>query len=294
MTTRNLLLLISLGVGPVVAFDECCLCDPLSRSPNDNLPWDSSCWNHPDKSEKWIGLGYQCADASVDAFDYMSWDNECSDYRSQWAQKCCTRSSRFDFEEVEQPPPTRPPITLTQGIWQECDLCFNKQFPGKPYTITSVQYVDGNPTCSDLFWMGKFGHIEDDMCYPLTIWMQEPCGCDMDPFPGYVAPTAPVSQAATSPTHSPTYSPSKSPGTGPTLPQRKERSDYRDRSLLKLSVGRQRGVMPSTRSLEGVRGEEGEGLAEETLNPMLEPMEIVEVVLSQRAESVSDKEAPGS
>lgn len=58
-----------------------------------------------------------------------------------------------------------------------CQICFSGSYPSKPYTITSVMYLPGNPTCHDLYEMGKSGLIDPTLCYPLQLYMQKPCGC---------------------------------------------------------------------------------------------------------------------
>lgn len=58
-----------------------------------------------------------------------------------------------------------------------CDLCFGGGYPNKPYTITAVQYINGNPTCADLYLMGLNGEIDPLLCYPMQLYMQKPCGC---------------------------------------------------------------------------------------------------------------------
>ena len=113
-----------------------------------------------------------------------------------------------------------------QGNEPECKVCFKGNFPGKPYTITTVAYVPGNPSCEDLYWMGKTGNIPAAICYPLQIYMQGPCGCNIK------QPTAPP------PVPAPVPRPAPGP---PTMPARKQKPRG-DKNDMKLGYGRARGT----------------------------------------------------
>lgn len=83
----------------------------------------------------------------------------CSGYKSQHYNACCNpnfnppqiaqqaRDSRTSSDSKEA---VRP-----MGNEPECDLCEDGSFPGTPNTVTAVLYLTGNPTCEDLYWMGK-------------------------------------------------------------------------------------------------------------------------------------------
>eukprot|EP00527_Entomoneis_sp_CCMP2396_P001933 CAMPEP_0198156214 /NCGR_PEP_ID=MMETSP1443-20131203/69540_1 /TAXON_ID=186043 /ORGANISM="Entomoneis sp., Strain CCMP2396" /LENGTH=260 /DNA_ID=CAMNT_0043822999 /DNA_START=95 /DNA_END=877 /DNA_ORIENTATION=- len=253
ISRRGLFLVVFIAVWTSSAA-MCCLC-PYGQFAGAN------CFSHGEKADRWVGVNYSCNDASVDASGLS--DNQCPAQQSAYQQKCCTSPDVFDFPDVAQPEPTAPPGLVTQeGNHPVCNICFNEQFPGKPYTITSVQYVAGNPTCSDLYYLGKTKNIEGSICYPLQLYMQEPCGCNIPPPP--TSPNGPNPQ----PTLPPTAQPTKAPVyTG--IPPRMERIVDEDKDSLKLSNGRKRGSANSYRDLRdtGLRGQSSE---ENPIHPLLQ------------------------
>lgn len=96
---------------------------------------------------------------------------------------------------------------------QICNLCFNGEPPGKPYTITAVLYLPGNPTCKELYDMGQEGKIDQAICYPLQLYMQKPCGCDLTTDS---SATTQTSSSATIQTSKPTQVTTAEPTTDPT------------------------------------------------------------------------------
>lgn len=92
-----------------------------------------------------------------------------------------------------------------------CNICRNGQYPGKPYTITTVAYIEGNPTCRDLWFMGNNKEIHIDLCYPLQLFMRGPCGCDLPPGPGAPYPSSISPTNSSYPTSPSSFSSSSSP-----------------------------------------------------------------------------------
>lgn len=59
-----------------------------------------------------------------------------------------------------------------------CDLCWRtKEFPQKWATVTASLYIPGNPTCRDLYYLGRAGAIPNRICRPLQDYYEDPCGC---------------------------------------------------------------------------------------------------------------------
>jgi hypothetical protein len=101
---------------------------------------------------------------------------ECIALQSNWRTCCCTGNlNGCNFVEAE---PTEPPaIAYPAGSYPWCDLCDGGVYPGNPFTITVVAYIPGNPTCADLYWLGRTGNIPGGVCAPLRSFMRMPCGC---------------------------------------------------------------------------------------------------------------------
>lgn len=110
---------------------------------------------------------------------------ECEAAQMAMRPTCCEPDYLPPPEIAYTPPPPESPCeqeeppTWCEGAGEEptCQLCLDGRFPGNPYTITTVAYISGNPSCEDLYWMGLEGAIPDAVCYPLQNFMQEPCGC---------------------------------------------------------------------------------------------------------------------
>jgi len=250
------LALVALG-NPIFAGD-CCLCEFGS--------WpEAFCFPHSDKSEKWIGVGKQCADLVTDLIDYDEHSSACKNGRVPFTEDCCTSQQQHPVDDVPQPQPTLAPHEVRpQGIHPVCHVCFNEQYPGKPYTITSVTYVSGNPTCRDLYFMGRNKEIDGALCYPLQLFMQDPCGCNLPPGPG-APPTTPTPPG---PTPSPTVTQTSAP-VEQIVPMMMVRPVDQNKDALKLSSGRVRGSTNSYRE----RGLKGQSISENLFHPLLQPIE---------------------
>jgi hypothetical protein len=65
-----------------------------------------------------------------------------------------------------------------------CNLCKNGGFPGNPSTVTAVRFIDGNPTCRDLYNLGQNSQIPSRLCKPIqNSILQEDCGCNQSTTP---------------------------------------------------------------------------------------------------------------
>jgi len=152
---------------------------------------------------------------------YSPGSAECADLQGKYRKSCC--DATYTPIPVEQPPTPPPGSSYPQGNEPICDICLDGSFPTKPFSVTAVLYIPGNPKCEDLFWMGRAGTIPGRLCYPLQDYMQVPCGCNGPVFdpdneePPTMAPTsAPTSGPIATPTNPPTTTPTILPTSAPT------------------------------------------------------------------------------
>ena len=159
----------------------------------------------------------------------------CSSEVAKWRGCCCSSGSSSGCKSLERPPTTPPQVNFPAGNFPYCDLCKNGEYPRNPYNIATIASVPGNPTCSDLYWMGRSNNIPASICYPIQNFLEgdEACGClpkNGNPSPSPPSPAPPAFQK-------------------PKEPQRTTKDD------LKIGVvGRARGVTNSAnvRALEAV------------------------------------------
>jgi hypothetical protein len=147
----------------------------------------------------------------------------CKSLQNSFRRSCC--DSTYQPPEVAQAPTPTPQINLTRGNQPLCDLCEDGSFPGLPRTVTAVLYIDGNPTCELLYYMGLYGLIEDRLCSPMQDYLEEGCGCgiyDPDyttnlplPSPTKIPTSSPTVEPTIHPTQKPTLTPSHLPTSTP-------------------------------------------------------------------------------
>jgi hypothetical protein len=166
----------------------------------------------------------------------------CIQNQNAYRDVCCNPNS--SFQSVPQRATQPPVMNIPQGNEPWCDICLNKSYPAKPYTITTVAYMPGNPTCMDLYWMGRTGNIPGAICYPLQLYMQSPCGCNAVPKP--VPVPAPVPKPVPAP--APVPAPPTGGGGAPGVPDRKD-APKTTKNDLKLAGGRDRGSTNNKRLL---------------------------------------------
>jgi hypothetical protein len=167
-------------VSSEVENDYCCLC------PNGAYPRNAN------KSvrgvEKMLGesaVTQTCKDLDSKMFNPSHPNTKpgsanCRNLQNKY-RACCCNANGFCPATSPAPPPAPAPTpknNYPQGNQPKCPLCPNYRFPKKPYTITTVQYIPGNPTCQDLHFMGISGQIPGALCYPLQLYMRGPCGCN--------------------------------------------------------------------------------------------------------------------
>jgi hypothetical protein len=85
--------------------------------------------------------------------------------------------SSFTPIPVVQAPQPAPVSNMPKGDEPYCDLCLDGSYPNRPNTVTAILYMEGNPTCHQLYHMGRTGNIPDRLCNPLVDFFQAPCGC---------------------------------------------------------------------------------------------------------------------
>jgi len=103
----------------------------------------------------------------------------CSRYVNQFRNTCC--NANYTPKQVAQQRVANPSLAANQkyGFGQEpiCHICADASFPKSPNTVCALLYMPGNPTCRDLYYMGRRGRILDRLCNAAQDFFQAPCGC---------------------------------------------------------------------------------------------------------------------
>ena len=218
-----LLLATANAQAPNYEEDYCCLCPNCGPRANPYTEVDSQ--------------GTICATLGSEMRDpqsiYQPGNDACKNAIKDHRDRCCDPNYSGPAIAQSNAEPEDPSDNYPQGTEPNCDVCIDGSFPKKPHTITAVLYLPGNPTCEDLYYMGRTGNIPSRLCYPLQDYMVDPCGCP---------PTSPSSTVTVQSAPSP---PAPSPAA---VPQRKE-SPTEDRDAEKLPWGRCRGCV--SRKLKG-------------------------------------------
>jgi hypothetical protein len=104
--------------------------------------------------------------------------SQCTNLQNQHRNCCCNPNANCaPIAQNPRPAPGPPPNPYPIGNQPVCHLCSGGAFPKKPYTITTVYGISGNPTCQDLYHMGRAKQINGAICYPMQLYMRVPCGC---------------------------------------------------------------------------------------------------------------------
>lgn len=117
-------------------------------------------------------LANQMADPSNDS---KQGNGSCKNLQNLHFDRCC--NPNFDPPPIAQAPTSSPGSKIDYGPYAPCNLCIDGSLPTNPNTMTAVAGIPGTPTCRDLYWITKKGHIEERMCRPLQNYFQGPCGC---------------------------------------------------------------------------------------------------------------------
>ena len=152
------------------AYNLCCLCgdcfSPL-RSNYNVGPWGQTCLEYDFRMITENELG----------------DPMCNAIQAAFQPTCCEASFAppppVPDQTIQVPPCERenPPV-YCNGPYTHCDICKDASYPKKPFTIATIASVPGNPSCHDLYWMGREKAIPAAICYPIQNFLEEPCGCN--------------------------------------------------------------------------------------------------------------------
>jgi hypothetical protein len=172
--TVTIMVFVALILPASASMDEFCFLCPNGRYPSERFSLAV-------KSD-----GTTCEDVDRTMFNpsnFRGGSAACVSQQNLYRRQCCDMSFPFNGVRVFAQEQTEAQNTVQrnpfpQGDQQLCNLCVNKKMPSKPYTITTVMYMDGNPTCQDLYFKGLSGNIPSSLCYPLQIFMRVPCGCN--------------------------------------------------------------------------------------------------------------------
>lgn len=136
---------------------------------------------YPANAERFIDAnGKTCQELDAEMFnpsnDSKPGNAKCTQLQNQYRNCCCNNNA--NCSPIKQnPAPAPPPNPYPTGRQPVCHLCNGGTFPKKPYTLTTVYGIPGNPTCEDLYYMGRAKQIDAALCYPLQLYMRGPCGC---------------------------------------------------------------------------------------------------------------------
>jgi hypothetical protein len=166
-----LLLTVVLSRTAIVSADYwdelCCLCDECDfpASGRENLNVDQ--------------FGTTCYDQLLNMADTENSSTngsaECAKQINLHRDRCCNRNSVVI--DIAVAPTPAPQVNLPYGDEPYCDLCEDGRFPGLPRTVTAVLYIQGNPTCELLYYMGRRGLIQGRLCNPIQDYLEAGCGC---------------------------------------------------------------------------------------------------------------------
>ena len=163
--------------------------------------------------------GLTCQKLDSDMFnpnnDSKPGNELCLSLQEDFRPPCC--DPNINPDDVPQISTPAPSPSMSQGDEPPCDICTDGSYPAKPYTLITAAYIPGTHTCSELYWMGRKGHILASLCYPIQIFLKDSCGCGLV----IQEPTSsPTGYPAPLPTLSPSLEPTKAPTPqSPTLPQ---------------------------------------------------------------------------
>lgn len=150
--------------------------------------------------------------------------NSCSAETNKWRKCCCSNGNANGCPASLDAVPTDPPrVNFPAGNYPYCDLCKNGQYPKSPYSVATIASIPGNPTCSDLYWMGRSNNIPASICYPVQNFLEEPCGCRPE---GAGNPQSGPTPSQPNPTPS-QPNPAPTPFTSPKDPQRTTKDNLR-------------------------------------------------------------------
>lgn len=126
------------------------------------------------------GYGKTCNDLYLELADpgndSRPGTDECVHQISIYRPVCC--DPEFDPVPVTQIPTSAPLI----GDEPVCNICLDGSFPTLPYSmiVTLPRFIEGVKTCEELYYMGIYGFIPEQICKPLVKYAEGPCGCSVN------------------------------------------------------------------------------------------------------------------
>jgi hypothetical protein len=141
----------------------CCLCGDCSAVPTERQGW------YVDANQK------ACSSLEFDLFKLRPRSEQCYEAQREHRETCCNTECKPPAPIEQEWEPTS--LWFPEGKFGYCDLCKNGQYPRSPYNVATIAGVPGNPTCADLYWMGRTNNIQASICYPIQCFLGESCGC---------------------------------------------------------------------------------------------------------------------
>uniref|UniRef100_A0A7S3PDW3 Uncharacterized protein n=1 Tax=Amphora coffeiformis TaxID=265554 RepID=A0A7S3PDW3_9STRA len=189
------LVLASLLSGCIAAIDDqiCCLCGGCYGVHSSKRSFILTSQNFGTVS--CTELDFDMGDLEIDKASsrYSASDASiCEANRAAHRDCCCTDTTTCTSGERPATDPPKPTNNFPAGDHPTCHICKNQQYPRNPFTIATVAYIAGNPSCADLYWMGRTNNIPEALCYPLQGFMENPCGCLPEGTPPSPTPPSPT------------------------------------------------------------------------------------------------------
>ncbi|KAL7576564.1 hypothetical protein ACA910_018057 [Epithemia clementina (nom. ined.)] len=172
----------------------------------------------PARGNWYIGPGKTCNMLYLDMASKSNGSPECINAVSKYRNVCCY-NNRPGTQAPQPRPPTDNPAVKPGGTEPVCEICGgNGSVPGKPNTMIFSNFIPvGRDSCNGLYRQGLEENILAALCYPLQLFVNEPCACTKPKTP---SPTALAKEYA-APTPSPTW------------PVMKERTSANSKNALK-------------------------------------------------------------
>jgi hypothetical protein len=169
---KSLLLLCLVGAASASYFDNmCCICGDCSQhvvSGREDVPVTED--------------GKTCNELFLWMVDPSNGvgaagSAKCNTIQANEGQECCDPDTEIIPVVVNESEDDDGGNNMPQGSEDWCDLCADGGKPSNRNVVTAVLYMEGNPTCIQLYHMGRKGRILNRLCNPLQDFFDVPCGC---------------------------------------------------------------------------------------------------------------------
>lgn len=147
----------------------------------------------PDRSKFYVEDGVTCDDMYESVMSTSTGSTECSTAIQKYRNVCCYPTVVAQISSIPSaPPPSAPPpssdaveasvasaASVAVGAEPVCHLCGEEgRLPGSPHTEIFSNFIPGgSTTCEELYRMGLERVIMDILCYPLQLYIKDPCQC---------------------------------------------------------------------------------------------------------------------